>query len=84
MCMENTNIRPKHYRNGIETIEKMRKIWGDEAVAIFCEINAFKYRERMFLKGDPEEDFQKEQWYLRKAEELRNNINPDIMSDKLS
>ncbi len=68
-------INPDHYkRGGKETIEKMVDIWGASAVAIHCEITAFKYMERLGAKPDQpiERDLAKARWYLNKAEELKN------------
>ena len=57
----------------IETIELMRRIYGNEKTADWCEITAFKYRMRMGIKptADIEIDLKKEKWYLDKAIELR-------------
>lgn len=66
-------INPNHYKNSsIETIEKMRRIWGDEKVAIYCEITAFKYRDRIGTKpGQPlDQEMSKIKWYEAKAKEL--------------
>ena len=66
---------PSHYNSyQTEVIDMMIAIWGKEKVADFCEINAFKYRMRMGTKPNNsiEQDFNKEQWYLQKARELRN------------
>ena len=66
---------PSHYNHySSETIAMMVAIWGKEKVADFCEINAFKYRMRMGTKpfNSIEQDLKKEQWYLNKAKELRN------------
>lgn len=66
---------PSHYNTyGQETITMMVAIWGKERVADWCEITAFKYRMRMGTKPDNsiEQDLKKEQWYLNKAKELRN------------
>ena len=66
---------PSHYNNySIEAIEMMRRIFGNEATAKWCEMTAFKYRMRMGTKpGEPvERDLDKEKWYLKKAKELRN------------
>lgn len=63
---ENVN-HPNHYNNyDVEVIEMMERIWGVEKTAIFCELNAFKYRMRMGTKPTSpiEEDFDKERWYL--------------------
>lgn len=64
---------PSHYNNySVEVLEMMRGIWGDEKVAIFCELNAFKYRMRMGLKeGNPtEQDLAKEKFYLEYINKL--------------
>ena len=54
-------------------IEMFRRIYGNEATAIWCEMTALKYRMRMGLKpGEPiERDMEKEDFYLNKAKELR-------------
>lgn len=64
---------PSHYNlYDVEVVDMMRRIWGSEKTAIWCELNAFKYRMRMGLKpnSDLNEDFRKEQWYLAKAKEI--------------
>ena len=62
---------PKHYNDyPLEVIDMMIAIFGKEKVRDFCLINAFKYRMRMGHKDDIKQDFEKEQWYLRKYEEL--------------
>ena len=66
---------PSHYNTyPMETISMMVAIWGKEKVADWCEITAFKYRMRMGTKPDNsiEQDLKKENWYLNKAKELRN------------
>jgi hypothetical protein len=65
--------RPPHYNQyGTEVIDMMTCIWGPELVSKYCEINAFKYRMRLGHKAEMEIDFAKEQWYMKKAEELRS------------
>ena len=76
-CMSNYEHveHPAHYNTYCqETIAMMVAIWGKEKVANWCEITAFKYRMRMGTKPDNsiEQDLKKEQWYLNKAKELRN------------
>ena len=69
---------PSHYNNyNIEVIDMMEKIWGPNCTYVFCTLNAFKYRMRMGTKpgGSIEEDLRKEQWYLQKAEELKEKLN---------
>lgn len=76
-------INPSHYKQGgKETIEKMVDIWGPMAVAIHCEITAFKYMERLGAKPDQpiERDLAKARWYLNKAEELQKRKASEIVS----
>lgn len=64
---------PKHYNQyDMETIVMMEKIWGKDAVFLWCEMTAFKYRMRMGLKeGNPiEQDLAKEKWYLDRAKQI--------------
>lgn len=63
----------KHYNTyPIETINMMERIWGREATAMFCEMNAFKYRMRMGHKDNIEDELVKEKYYLNKAKSLRS------------
>lgn len=76
-CMEDKKydyINPDHYKKfSIETIDMMIVLWGAEAVALHCEMCAFKYKMRMGDKPDQpiERDMEKVHWYLNKAKELR-------------
>ena len=66
---------PQHYNNyRFECIDMMERIWGKEATALWCEMTAFKYRMRVGTKPNNsiEQDLKKEQWYLNKVKELRN------------
>jgi hypothetical protein len=68
------NINPEHYKQlPKETIDAMVFIWGKEAVAIHCQISAFKYRMRLgHKKGQAlEDELGKIKWYEDKAKELR-------------
>lgn len=65
---------PSHYKLfSVESIDMMVRIWGPEKVAVFCELNAFKYKMRVGDKaGQPVDlDLKKAKWYLDKAAELR-------------
>jgi len=67
-------VDPQHYKDGgIEAIDMMRRIWGDEKVIAHCEMNAFKYRVRVGKKpgADIQTDLAKAAWYENKAIELR-------------
>lgn len=64
---------PSHYKTyDIEAIEMMIRIWGKEEAAIFCKLNAFKYRLRMGMKDDVQIELEKESKYLAKWKELRD------------
>lgn len=68
---------PTHYNQyDIEVIDMIIKIWGPEVAALWCDITAFKYRMRMGTKPDNsiEQDIKKEQWYLKKSKEIRENL----------
>lgn len=76
---ENVN-HPDHYNNySKEVIDMMEAIWGTENLITFCEMNAFKYRMRMGTKPDNpiQQDLNKEQWYLNKANELKSHYDDD-------
>ena len=65
---------PQHYNNyDVEVIEMMEKVFGREATATFCKLNAFKYRMRAGTKPNQsaEKDLNKEQWYLDKMKDLQ-------------
>jgi hypothetical protein len=69
----------KHYNQyPIETIDMMIAIWGAEKTAIFCELNAFKYRMRLGHKNSIPDDLAKENYYLTKMAELRNENQYDL------
>lgn len=58
---------PQHYNlYSEETIEIMKDVYGPDAVALWSEMTAFKYRMRMGTKpGSPvEQDLEKEEVYL--------------------
>lgn len=77
---ENTQVNEKtnhpSYYNlyPIETIKMMEAIWGREKTRDWCIMTAFKYRMRMGYKDDINVDMQKEQWYLKKADELLTKL----------
>lgn len=76
---------PSHYNQyDMETIDMMEKIWGPEAVRMWCIMTAFKYRMRMGHKADNpiKQDFDKEQWYLYKADELSTKIENERNRNK--
>lgn len=69
---------PSHYKkNAYETIDEMRIIFGDEAVILYCKINAWKYKSRAPYKGKMEEDLAKADWYMTCAKTLEDNLDAD-------
>lgn len=61
---------PSHYTNGgMECIDEMILIFGREATANFCLLNAWKYRKRALYKNG-QEDMDKSDWYIAKFKEL--------------
>ena len=58
---------PDHYQSehGMECIDAMRVMFGNEAVLSFCRVTAYKYRFRAGLKpGEAtEDDIAKAEWY---------------------
>lgn len=60
---------PEHYKTGgIECIDAMIQVFGEDAVRTYARINAFKYIWRHNYKGKPEEDLAKAAWYTRFAD----------------
>lgn len=60
---------PPHYQScSLECIDMMRAIFGDRAVTEYCTLNAFKYLWRHNLKGKPDEDLKKADWYIKRAQ----------------
>ena len=88
---------PNHYNvYDVEVLDMMAAIWGNEAVALWCKMTAFKYRMRMGYKVgvDPSVDFKKEQECLelmrkykaKSADDKRHHdsINKLFESDNVS
>lgn len=69
---------PSHYNKyDVEVLDMIRKIWGDAAAALWCEITAFKYRMRLGEKPENPvaQDLNKEEWYLKKYNELKGKCS---------
>lgn len=64
---------PAHYEGttSLECIDTMILIFGKEETYTGCLFNAYKYLWRYKNKGKPEQDLEKAEWYLNKAESLR-------------
>lgn len=72
-------INPTHYvqDDGRQTWEHMLDHWTYEQVALWCEMTAFKYKERIGKKPNehPKRELDKIEWYDSKAKELREKAN---------
>lgn len=70
---------PSHYNlpGRKECIDEMVDEWGEDNVAMWCEITAYKYEYRAGFKdgNSKQKDLKKRRWYLNKAAELRDR-NP--------
>jgi Protein of unknwon function (DUF3310) len=61
----------KHYTNTrIATINKIEQIWGTMGARLFCEMNAFKYRDRIGDKDSVNQEIKKIKWYDEAAKVL--------------
>ena len=71
---EYNTTNPDHYKQSKETFEEMIDIWGVEAFIKHCEMCAFKYMRRLGKKptASVQEDIDKANWYLNKANELKS------------
>jgi selenocysteine lyase/cysteine desulfurase len=80
----NVTNHPSYYNQyPIEVIDMMERIFGLENTELWCVMTAFKYRMRMGHKDDIQQDMEKEQWYLRRAESLRYR-QKNIASENIS
>ena len=70
LSIEKVNHPPHYNLFEIEVIDMMLLLFGKEKTIAFCQLNAFKYRMRLGLKDDFEQDLAKEKWYLAKINEI--------------
>lgn len=60
--------KPAHYnQGGVECIDYIRQVLGDEGFKAYCLGNTIKYLHRHDYKGKPKEDLRKAQYYLNAA-----------------
>ncbi len=82
----NDNINhPNHYEGhtSIEYIDNMRLIFGNQRVAEYCMLNAYKYLSKYLSRHKYKnglEDLKKAKWYLDYAESM-NLIYDDVSID---
>lgn len=68
--------KPAHYNfGGIECIDYIRQVLGEEGFKAYCLGNTIKYIHRHPYKGKPMEDLKKAQYYLNKAVTTLENNN---------
>jgi len=77
--MKKDNINPDHYKDGeIECIDAMESCATKEQFIGYLRLNAMKYLWRFGKKGDPREQINKAQWYLKRLTETldKSNVEP--------
>ncbi len=66
--------KPDHYHSkGTDVISFAKAQFSTEEMKGFYRINAIKYLTRYDKKGEPEDDLQKADFYLRKLIELNRS-----------
>ena len=67
---------PAHYKlgDGIECIDYIKQVLTPEEFKGYCHGNLIKYQHRHGYKGNPVEDMEKAEWYLRKMLEAMKEI----------
>lgn len=77
---------PDYYNREIECIEEMRLVFGDEETAIFCKLNAWKYRYGRIGKPavDVNTDLQKSDWYMGYFQDLKELNKSEEKHDRES
>jgi len=63
--------KPFHYNHtdGIECIAYIKQVLGKDGFIAYCRGNVMKYNHRAFYKGNPTEDMEKAEQYLKWANE---------------
>jgi len=63
--------KPAHYNlaEGIECIDYIRQVLGEDGFIAYCHGNLIKYQHRHRYKSNPQEDMEKAQWYLNRMVE---------------
>ena len=76
MSHDPVNI-PAHYKlgNGVECIDYIKQVLTPEEFKGYCHGNLIKYQHRHGYKGNPVEDIEKAEWYLRKMLETMKEIH---------
>lgn len=74
--------RPPHYNRfgGVECIEAIHAMLGDEGFIAYCQGNCIKYVWRWRHKGK-EADLQKADWYLQRMLEMVETLEKRAAAD---
>ena len=68
----------KHYKEcSLECIDIMSVIFGNDNLAVYCMMNAYKYMHRYKNKNGLQ-GLKKAEWYLNKVKEIEQSENPAI------
>lgn len=82
MTKQDLVCHPSHYtRDGVETIDKMQAIFGEEGLITICKANCFKYLDRYRYKGNGLQDLSKAYWYATKCLVLLTDSKEDYSFD---
>ena len=56
--------KPAHYNlaEGIECIDYIRQVLGEDGFIAYCHGNLIKYQHRHRYKSNPQEDMEQAQW----------------------
>ena len=69
------NGKASHYNKSlVETFDKMERVYGTYNFYMFCEMNTFKYRDRLGHKDKIELEVEKIKAYERKRDSLGIDI----------
>lgn len=78
-CYDSKGNGSHYMKNRLNSIEKFERIYGTEAVMVYCEITADKYRERMGKKKGQsiEQEALKISWYERASQYYFLKLNTE-------
>ena len=72
----NNVSKPAHYNHGgVECIDYIKQVLGKEGFVAYCRGNLVKYNHRAMYKGNPVEDLEKAEQYLKWANETLKEIH---------
>jgi len=75
---DNVNSPPHYNSTGIECIDYIHQVLGDEGFVAYCRGNMIKYNHRAFHKGKAIEDLKKAEWYNNRANQVLSKLNESV------